>query len=222
MGELVEGALDAEVGREGEREDDRVRRQVAAGVVADEQDAALLGDVAQPAHLAAEVQRGQQPQPRQALADVVGVALVEVGGRDPARPTRPLTRAEHAQPSRPPPPSAVPGARPRAAGGRAACRRAAVGACRGRSVGRSRALTPASSRARARAERVDAGEEAPSRPLVCSGRSTWGTWPQPSSTICSARGQPALDVAPEAGRDQLVVGAPDEHAPAAASSASRG
>ena len=37
MGELVEAALDAEVGREREREDDRLRRHVAAGVVADQQ-----------------------------------------------------------------------------------------------------------------------------------------------------------------------------------------
>ena len=49
-----------------------------------------------------------------------------------------------------------------------------------------------------------------SRPFVRSGRSIWGTWPQPSSTICSASRQPALDVAAEAGRDQLVVRAPDE------------
>ena len=27
-----------------------------------------------------------------------------------------------------------------------------------------------------------------SRPFVRSGRSTWGTWPQPSSRICSAEG----------------------------------
>ena len=54
VGELVEGALDAEVGREGEREDRRVRRQVAAGVVADEQHRAVLGHVAEPADLAAE------------------------------------------------------------------------------------------------------------------------------------------------------------------------
>ena len=54
MGELVEGALDAEVGAEGEREDGRVRRQVAAGVVADEQHRALLGHVAEAADLAAE------------------------------------------------------------------------------------------------------------------------------------------------------------------------
>ena len=62
------------------------------------------------------------------------------------------------------------------------------------------------------AERVDAREEARRAGRWCgSGRSTWGTCPQPSSTICSARGQPALDVALEAGRDQLVVGGPDEH-----------
>ena len=62
VGELVEGPLDAEVGAEGEREDARVGREVAARVVADEQDRPLLGDVAQPADLAAEAEAGQQPQ----------------------------------------------------------------------------------------------------------------------------------------------------------------
>ena len=79
VGELVEGALDAEVGAEGEREDGRVRGQVAAGVVAHQEHGAGLGNVAEPPDLAAEPQAGQQPEPRQALADVVGIALVEVG-----------------------------------------------------------------------------------------------------------------------------------------------
>ena len=61
MGELVEGALDAEVGAEGEREDRGVGRQVAAGVVADEQDRPLLGDVPQASDLAAEPEAGEQP-----------------------------------------------------------------------------------------------------------------------------------------------------------------
>src|SRR4051794_21433289 len=82
VGELVEGALDPEVGAEREREDAGVRGQVAARVVAHEQHRALLGHVAEPAHLGAEVQRGEQPQPREALPDVVGVALVEVGRGD--------------------------------------------------------------------------------------------------------------------------------------------
>ena len=64
VGERVERALDAEVRAEGEREDAAVDGEVAAGVVADEQDRAVLGDVAQAADLAAEVQARQQPQPR--------------------------------------------------------------------------------------------------------------------------------------------------------------
>ena len=84
VGELVEGALDAEVGVEGEREDDRVGRQVAAGVVADQQHGPRVGDVAQPAYLAAEPEAGQQPHQRETLADEVGIALVEVGARDAA------------------------------------------------------------------------------------------------------------------------------------------
>ena len=80
MGELVEAPLDAEVGAEGEREHARVGREVAARVVADQQHRALLGDAVEAAHLGAEVEAGEHPQPRQRLADVVGVALVEVGG----------------------------------------------------------------------------------------------------------------------------------------------
>ena len=82
MGELVEDALDPEVGREREREDARVRRQVAARVVADQQHRPLLGHVAQAAHLGAEVERRGEPQRRQVLADVVGVSIVEVRARD--------------------------------------------------------------------------------------------------------------------------------------------
>jgi hypothetical protein len=84
VGELVEGPLDAEVGVEGEGEDRGVGREVAARVVADEQHRPLLGDVPQAADLAAEVEARQQPQARQRLADVVRVALVEIGRRHAA------------------------------------------------------------------------------------------------------------------------------------------
>jgi hypothetical protein len=84
VGELVEAPLDAEVRAEGEGEDRGVGRQVAAGVVAHEQHRPLLGDVAQAANLAAEVEARKQPQARQRLADVVGIALVEVGRRHAA------------------------------------------------------------------------------------------------------------------------------------------
>ena len=59
----------------------RVGREVAARVVAHEQHRALLGDVLEAANLGAEVEARQHPQPRQRLADVVGIALVEVGRR---------------------------------------------------------------------------------------------------------------------------------------------
>jgi hypothetical protein len=54
-------------------------------VVADEQHRPVLGHVAEPAHLAPEPDARQQPQPRKVVADVVGVALVEVGDGKPAR-----------------------------------------------------------------------------------------------------------------------------------------
>ena len=74
----VEPPLDAEVGGEGEREDHRVRGDVAARVVADQQHRPLGRDPLQPAHVGAEVEGGEHPEPRQLLAQVVGVALVQV------------------------------------------------------------------------------------------------------------------------------------------------
>ena len=53
-------------------------------MVADEQHGSLARDVVQAADVGAEVEAGQRPQSRQRLADVVGVALVEVGGGDEA------------------------------------------------------------------------------------------------------------------------------------------
>ena len=79
MGQLVEAPLDAEVGVEGEREHAGVGREVAAGVVAHQQHRALGRDALEAAHLAAEPEAGEQPQAGQRLADVVGIALVEVG-----------------------------------------------------------------------------------------------------------------------------------------------
>ena len=79
--ELVEAPLDAEVGAEREREDVRVGREVAARVVADQQHRALLGDVLEAANVGAEVEAREHPEAGQRLADVVGVALVEVGRR---------------------------------------------------------------------------------------------------------------------------------------------
>ncbi len=79
VGELVEAPLDAEVGVEGEREHAGVGREVAAGVVAHHQHRALGRDALEAAHLAAEPEAREQPQAGQRLADVVGIALVEVG-----------------------------------------------------------------------------------------------------------------------------------------------
>ena len=73
---------------------------------------------------------------------------------------------------------------------------------------RPRAAARAAAR---RPQRVDAGEEAlRAGRWSAPGARPAGTWPQPSSTICSALGQPLGDVAAEAARDQLVVRAPDE------------
>ena len=60
----------------------RVGRQVAARVVAHEQHRALGRDAVEPAHVGAEVEAREHPEARERLADVVGVALVEVGLRD--------------------------------------------------------------------------------------------------------------------------------------------
>ena len=99
MGELVEGPLDAEVGREGERQHDHLGRHVAAGVVADQQHRPVLGHVAHVADLGPVPERRQQPGQRQVLADVVGVAVVEVGASAPAAARRP--RAPSALAGRP-------------------------------------------------------------------------------------------------------------------------
>jgi len=82
--ELVEGALDAEVGVEGEREDDRVRSQIAARVVTDEEHRSRIGDVAEPTDLAPEPDARHQPHQRQPLADEVRVTLVEIGSGNAA------------------------------------------------------------------------------------------------------------------------------------------
>ena len=52
---------------------------IATAVVADQQNRALGGDPVEPADVGAEVQRREQPVARQLIADVVGVALIEVG-----------------------------------------------------------------------------------------------------------------------------------------------
>ena len=181
-----------------------------------------LGDVPQAAHLAAEVQRRQQPQAGQLLADVVGVALVEVGGRDAACEPGRRDAPERGGVGR------IRPARERLLGRVAVA--ASAPARRGRSAlmhGGSASAAQAAAACRAagargrRARRRRAKKRA-SRPLVCSGARPAGTWPQPSSTICSARGQPLGHVALEAGRDQLVVRGPRRTARARWSSARRG
>ena len=155
VGQLVKRALDAEVGVERQREDGGVGRDVAARVVAHQQDRSVVGDVAQAPDLAAEVEAGQQPHPWQRLADVVGVARVEVGGRDAlldlGGQAAQLGDSDHAG-------SVLPGS---AQAARAKRRVPSASVC----VNSRRSM-----------------------PTVCSGRSTWGTWPQPSRTTCSAPG----------------------------------
>jgi hypothetical protein len=80
----VEAALAPEVGAEREREDVRVGSEVAAGVVSHEQHGALLRNVLEAAHVRPEVEARKHPEPGQPLADVVGIAFVEVGAGDPA------------------------------------------------------------------------------------------------------------------------------------------
>jgi hypothetical protein len=81
VGELVEGPLDAEVGVEGEGEDDRVRGDVASGVVADQEHRTLLGNPLHVPHLAPEPDGGHEPGEREVLADEIGVAVIEVRGQ---------------------------------------------------------------------------------------------------------------------------------------------
>ena len=133
----------------------------------------FLGHVAEAADLAAEPEARQQPQARQRLADVVGVALVEVGGGDAAG-DEALERAE-------------------AAAGVALARDAGdvwvAVAVAGRGGGHARSLPVHA--ACSRAEPPSGSTRAKKRsssPFVRSGTSTCGTWPQPSSTTCSALG----------------------------------
>jgi hypothetical protein len=79
VGQLVERPLDAEVRGERQRENEGVRREVAAAVIADQQHRPVGGNPLETAHVGPEVERRQQPQPRQLLADVVRVSLVEIG-----------------------------------------------------------------------------------------------------------------------------------------------
>ena len=67
-------------------------RHVAAGVVGDQQHRSVLGHVAQVPHLAPEPEGGQEPGERQVLADVVGVAIVEVRGQAPPEAPRDAPR----------------------------------------------------------------------------------------------------------------------------------
>src|SRR5207248_11455890 len=53
-----------------------------ARMVADEQHRPVVRDVAEASDLAPEPQAREQPQEGELLADVVGIALVEVGPRD--------------------------------------------------------------------------------------------------------------------------------------------
>ena len=79
------GSLDAKVRVEREREHDRVRRHVAAGVIADEQHRVRSpGCCRALGPLRGTTGSRASHSQRQVLADVVRVALVEVGAGDPA------------------------------------------------------------------------------------------------------------------------------------------
>ena len=81
VGQLVEAALDPEVGAEGEREDAVSGVMLPPEWLPTSSTGPSLGDVLQAAHVGPEVQAREQPQAGQRLADVVRVALVEVGRR---------------------------------------------------------------------------------------------------------------------------------------------
>ena len=234
VGELVEAALDPEVGREGEREDERVRGHVAAGVVADHQHRALLGDVAEVANLAAEPEAREQPEQRQVARGVVGVAVVEVGrearcrrdarapgGRSPAAAPPVARRGRSAARE---PPGRSPGATPACRAGRSPLGAAAVAlrllgerrrqpSAISADVGASGAYSPRSqARGSRRPGRAAASALDCSRIswLVRSGSSTWGTWPHSRSTTWRRLREGLGDVAREAGRHEPVAVAPDE------------
>ena len=133
-------------------------------------------------------------------------------------PTRPLTRARRAPrparraPRRRPPRGLAEGGAPggvRRPRGRWSSGRARAGRSRAsvRSVDSRPRAGPWPGRPSASAR----AKKRPSSPLVCSGRSTCGTCPQSVEHDLLGAGQPLLDVALEAGRDQLVVRAPHEH-----------
>ncbi|MBJ7608082.1 MAG: hypothetical protein JF887_01445 [Candidatus Dormibacteraeota bacterium] len=75
-------ALDPETGLERQSEREGVDDHVAARVVADQQHRTVLGDVLHAADVGAQVQAGEHPEKGQLVADVVGIALIEVGPGD--------------------------------------------------------------------------------------------------------------------------------------------
>src|SRR5581483_4899932 len=132
--------------------------------------------VAQPAHLSAVPEAGRQPQLRQLLPDVVGVALVEVGAGDAALDLL-GDPADQAREQR----------------GFAGRRRVAglvpvAGALSGSSHYAASASTGRTRGPRAARSRSARAKKFSSSSLVRSGHSTCGTWPQPSSVTCSALG----------------------------------
>src|SRR3954452_20861394 len=74
MRELVEGPLQPEARDEREREQERVRRDVAAGVVADEQHRSAIGDVLEAADVGPEGARQHAAPEGQRAPDELRVA----------------------------------------------------------------------------------------------------------------------------------------------------
>ena len=222
MGQLVEGALDAEVGVEGQREDARVRGDVAPGVVADQQHRARRrgccparaprrGTRCWPAATAAAAARGCSPGRARrgrrggSALRLVGHSLQRAGEQRAGLGRRSAGSASSA--------SAV------AVAARSSALASLPSARRSRRRRRSGRRWPRAPRARERARRrrrvVARAKNCSSRSLVSSGRSTWGTWPQESSVTCSALGSHLRDVAAERGRDRAGRACPRRTAPAA-------
>ncbi len=174
VGELMEAALDAEVGREREREDEGVRRHVAARMVTHEQHRARRRDPLEVAYLGPEVDAGEQPEPGELITDVVGVALVHV--------RRGYARFQLAGSPRP-------GFAPERANVRQrahATDRFEAGFARTFAFWLSRPDRPAATGLSAQAPRPLRNSR--TNPQVRSGCSKCGTWPQDSSTTDLAAG----------------------------------
>ena len=216
VGELVEAPLDAEVGEKASV------KTIVSGVrlppewLPTSSTGPSSGMLPRPRTSPRKYRRGEQPQARQRLADVVGVALVEVGGRDRGCCDLPATRAPRGQPRRARRAPRVASARRRRRAGRRAgvAVPVAIVACAARPgmsvVLRRRGSRPRPARAGAGRARRRGRRSRSSRPV----RSAPGARPAARGRSRRARSarRPAASARRGGGsrRDQLVVRAPDE------------